>query len=73
MGAAAPMTTHLITVLGFVVLLAGVATLELLAKLRPGAGVPSAGDCLAYLMRTRVGRVLILSAWWWTGWHLFAR
>ncbi|MQA98086.1 MAG: hypothetical protein GEV11_27045 [Streptosporangiales bacterium] len=67
------MTTYTITVLGFAALAIGVVVLELLARLRPEVGVPSAGECLGYLMRTRAGRVLVLLGWWWTGWHFFAR
>ncbi len=31
------------------------------------------GQALTRVMRPRAGRVLVLSAWLWTGWHLFVR
>jgi hypothetical protein len=31
------------------------------------------GQWLGYLMRPRIGRVLIFLGWWWLGWHYFAR
>ena len=40
---------------------------------RPGSRIPTVGEWLGYLMRPRIGRVLILLGWWWLGWHYFAR
>jgi hypothetical protein len=46
--------------------------LEILAR-RPGSRIPTVGQWLGYLMRPKIGRVLVLAGWWWLGWHYFAR
>ena len=45
---------------------------------REGSRIPRLGDVCAAVMRYEVGRVpvgriAILAAWWWPGWHFFAR
>ena len=66
------MSTRVLTIAGFVVLIAAFFLLEYLAR-RPGSRIPTLGQWLGYLMRPRIGRVLILLGWWWRGWHYFAR
>jgi uncharacterized protein DUF6186 len=75
MGAGAPVTpisTRLITIVGFVIVIAAMFALEFAAR-RPDSRIPTVGQWLGYLMRPRIGRVLILLGWWWLGWHYFAR
>jgi len=64
------MSSHDVTVLGYLlILLAGVA-LELLAT---RTRIPSLGQVLSRVMRTRTGRVGVLVAWAWLGLRFFAR
>ncbi len=66
------MSSHDVTVLGYLlILLAGVA-LQLVAT-RTTAQIPSLGHVLSRVMRTRTGRVGVLVAWAWLGLHFFAR
>jgi len=66
------MSSHAITVGGYLaVVLAGVI-LEVAAT-RPRAQVPSLGDVLTRIMRTRTGRVGVLIAWAWLGLHFFSQ
>ncbi|HEY1620113.1 MAG TPA: DUF6186 family protein [Streptosporangiaceae bacterium] len=64
--------TRAITIAGFGVLIAALVTLEILGR-RPGNPIPTVGQWLGFLMRRRVGRLLILAGWLWLGWHYFAR
>jgi hypothetical protein len=52
--------------------LAGCALLLLVAG-RCRSDVPSAGQLLSGLMRSRTGRYAVICGWWWLGWHLFVR
>jgi len=64
------MSSHDVTVLGYLlILLAGVALELLAARTR----IPSLGQVLSRVMRTRTGRVGVLVAWAWLGLHFFAR
>jgi hypothetical protein len=60
------------TIAGFVLVIAAICALEVLAR-RPGSRIPTIGEWLGYLMRPKIGRVLVLLGWWWLGWHYFAR
>jgi Family of unknown function (DUF6186) len=66
------MSSHAITVLGFLIVLAGLITTEVAAR-RPGSRIPTLGQVFTRVMRTRTGRVGILVAWAWLGLHFFAR
>jgi hypothetical protein len=66
------MTTRVITIIGFCLVIAALVILEIVAR-RPGSRVPAAGEWLGYLMRPRTGRFLLLAGWLWLGWHYFAR
>jgi hypothetical protein len=46
--------------------------LEILGR-RPGNRIPTAGQWRGYLMRPRVGRLLVRLGWLWLGWRYFAR
>ncbi len=66
------MTSHDLTVLGYLVLVFAGVVLELLATVRR-TGIPSLQEVLTRVMRTRTGRVGVLVAWAWVGLHFFAR
>jgi len=66
------MTSHEITIAGYLAVLAGIVLLQLLAT-RTRAPIPAVGDLLTRAMRTRTGRVGVLVAWAWIGLHFFAR
>jgi uncharacterized protein DUF6186 len=66
------LSTRGVTIAGFVLVITAILTLEVLAR-RPGSRVPTIGQWLGYLMRPKIGRVLVLLGWWWLGWHYFAR
>ncbi len=66
------MTSHEVTIAGYLVVLAGIVVLQVLAA-RTRAPVPSLGDLLTRAMRSRTGRVGVLVAWAWIGLHYFAK
>jgi hypothetical protein len=65
-------TTRVITIVGFAVVLSGLVTLEVLGR-RPTNRIPTAGQWLGYIMRSKAGRALVLLGWLWLGWHFFSR
>jgi hypothetical protein len=65
------MTSHEITIAGYLIILAGIVTLQVLAT-RTRVPAPSLGELLTRAMRTRTGRVGVLVAWAWIGLHFFA-
>ncbi|MQA84821.1 MAG: hypothetical protein GEV03_09405 [Streptosporangiales bacterium] len=58
--------------LGFAALALAAVAIELAAR-RPNSPLWTVGDCLAYITRPRLGRLGVLLAWLWVGWHFFAR
>ena len=56
---------------GFLAILAAAVFVELAAR-TTGRG-PTLGRAVAAVNRSRTGRVLLLAAWLWAGWHLFVR
>ena len=66
------MSTHTITIAGYVVIVLARAALEVSSSFRT-SGIPSFGQVVARIMRTRSGRVGLLAAWAWVGLHFFAR
>ena len=66
------MTSHVVTIAGYLVVLAGIVVLQVLAT-RTRAPIPSLGGLLTRAMRSRTGRVGVLVAWAWIGLHFFAR
>lgn len=63
---------HDVTIAGYLVVLAAIVVLQVLAT-ATRAAVPSLGDLLTRGMRSRTGRVGVLVAWAWIGLHFFAR
>jgi hypothetical protein len=66
------MSSHSASVAVYVFLAALGVLLQFLS-LRRGSGIPSLGNLLTRVMRTRPGRVGVLAAWLWLGLHFFAR
>jgi Family of unknown function (DUF6186) len=66
------LTSHNVTIAGYLVALAGIVLLQVLAA-RTSAPVPSLGDLFSRAMRSRTGRVGVLVAWAWIGLHFFAK
>jgi hypothetical protein len=66
------MTWHEVTIVGYVLVVAGIGVLQLLAT-RTTVPVPSFGELLTRAMRSRTGRVGVLVAWAWIGLHFFAK
>lgn len=66
------MNSHTITIAGYLAVVAAGIVLQFLAAFTP-APVPTLGQVLTRIMRTRTGRVGVLVAWAWIGLHFFAR
>lgn len=66
------MTSHDITIAGYLAVLAAAIVLQVLA-LFTRAPVPPLGDVFTRIMGSRTGRVGVLIAWGWIGLHFFAR
>ena len=66
------MTWREVTIAGYVLVVAGIVVLQLLAT-RTRVPIPSFGDLLTRAMRSRTGRVGVLVAWAWIGLHFFAK
>jgi hypothetical protein len=56
-----------------VFVLAGVALVVLEVLSRRRSAVPRFGAVVGFALRHRAARVVVYLAWWWLGWHLFAR
>ena len=59
---------RIITIAGFLVCLAAVATLEVVANRDPDRLAPLT-TLTDRVMATRSARIGILLFWWWLGWH----
>ena len=66
------MSTHAVSMAGYVSIVIGGATLQGLA-LRPGSNIPTLGRVLRRAMRTRSRRIGVVAGWAWIGLHFFAR
>jgi uncharacterized protein DUF6186 len=66
------MTSHGVTIGGYLLAGAGIVVLQVLGAWTR-APVPSLGDLLTRAMRSRTGRVGMLVGWAWLGLHFFAR
>jgi hypothetical protein len=62
--------TRLVTLAGYAVIAATALAVEVTARRRGGA---TFGDALAVVVRPWPLRILVITAWLWLGWHLFAR
>jgi hypothetical protein len=59
-------------VAGFAALLGLVVAVDLFAR-RPGSGLRPLSAVLTAALRRRTGRIVVLGAWLWLGWHFLAR
>ena len=66
------MTPRAAIIAGFAAILGLVLAADLLAR-RAGSGLRPLSDTLAAALRPRGGRIVVLGAWLWLGWHLLAR
>ena len=66
------MNSHVVTVTGYLVVLAAGVTLQLLSR-RPGSRIPALGAVITWAMGSRTLRVAILVGWAWLGLHFFAQ
>jgi Family of unknown function (DUF6186) len=66
------MSSHDLTVAGYVLIVLAAVCLQLLSA-REGSPIPPLGDVLRWVMRTRSGRVGVIAGWAWIGVHFFAR
>ena len=66
------MVTRVITIIGFAALILALFVLEFLGR-RKSSRIPTLGEWLGYVMRSKAGRALILLGWLWLGWHYFSR
>ena len=64
------MTRHVATA-GYVVLVSAMVILQVSAVL--GGRFPTLGSTLRLVTAGRTGRLIVLAAWLWLGWHLFVR
>lgn len=62
--------TRLVTLAGYAVIAATAIGVEIVARRR---GRVTFGDALALFLRPWPARVIVVAAWLWLGWHLFAR
>ena len=61
--------TRLVTLTGYGVIVAVAVGRDL----GPAAADATLGDALAVVLRPWPARVIVVAAWLWLGWHLFAR
>ena len=66
------MTPRTAVIVGFAALLALAVLIDLVAR-RAGSGVRPISATITAAMRSRGGRVVVLGAWLWLGWHFLAR
>ena len=66
------MSSHVITVVGFVAFAVAGTGLNIAAH-RPGSRIPTMGAVFSRLMHTRTGRIAVVAWWAWLGLHLFSR
>jgi hypothetical protein len=62
--------TRLVTLAGYAAIAAAAIGVEVAARRRGGG---TFGEALAVVLRPWPARVVVVAAWLWLGWHLFAR
>ncbi|GEM_PF-973490 len=67
------MSSHWLTVAGYLTFLALGTGLNVWAHRRPRSGIPTIGQVLARIMRTRTGRIAMVAWWAFIGLHLFSK
>ena len=66
------MSSYAVGVAGYLLLLVLLFALIALSH-RDGSRVARGGQLLLSIRRSRFGRIALVFAWWWVGWHLFVR
>jgi hypothetical protein len=66
------MSSHVITIAGFVAFAFAGTALNLLAH-RSGSRIPTMGAMLTRIMYSRTGRIAVVAWWAWLGLHLFSK
>ena len=66
------LSSHVITIAGFVAFAAAGIALDLLAH-RPSSRIPTMGAVFTRIMHTRTGRIAVVAWWAWLGLHLFSK
>lgn len=61
-----------LTIAGYVVPLIAIAVIEVIAR-RAGSRLSTFAGVISAATARRAGRVAVVLAWWWTGWHFFVR
>jgi len=62
--------TRIITILGYLVIVISMITVEIYSRRRPDRVAPIS-DMLADAVDSRTVRIGLFAAWWWFGWHFF--
>ena len=66
------MSSHAITVAGYLALAAVAIVLNVLAH-RRGSRIPTVGAVFTRIMHSRTGRIAVVAWWAWLGLHLFSK
>ncbi|MEV4627912.1 DUF6186 family protein [Micromonospora sp. NPDC049523] len=66
------MTARAVLVVGFALIIGAMVLVDLAGR-RPNSTVAPLGSALIAAMRSGTGRVIVLGAWLWMGWHFLAR
>ena len=66
------MTSHVITIAGFVAFATAGTALNVLAH-RSGSRIPTMGALFTRVMHSRTGRIAVVAWWAWLGLHLFSK
>jgi hypothetical protein len=66
------MSARSLTFVGWALLAAAFVVLEARARVRH-ARFASLGDAVDVVLRSRIGRGIVLLGWLWLGWHVFVR
>ncbi len=66
------MSSWAVGITGYCVLIAVLIVLAFAAR-RSGGPIASGSGLIASIRRSRTGRILLVLAWAWLGWHLFVR
>ena len=67
------MSSHDITMAGYLFFLALGIGLNVWARLHPGGPIPMIGQVFARIMQTRIGRIAVVAWWAFIGLHLFSK
>jgi hypothetical protein len=65
-------SSYAVGITGYCVLIAVLIAVAFAAH-RPGGPIAAGSALIASIRRSRTGRILLVLAWAWLGWHLFVR